>query len=149
MSRMIGSVMKRVEMRQATRDHAWRANRLIRDDGTVAIEFAVVGLLFFTLLLGSIEMGRAMWMRNSVQFAAEEAARWALVQSAENSTAVVDFARGRLTSSPATANISAPYVTVSGIRYVEVTITQNFTPVTTLVPTGTITMTGRARMPVG
>src|SRR4051794_330710 len=63
------------------------ANRLLRDDGTVAVEFAVVGLLFFALLLGSIEMGRAMWMRNSVQFAAEEAARWALVQSAENSTA--------------------------------------------------------------
>ena len=149
MSRMIGLMMKGTDMRQATRDHAWCANRLIRDDGTVAIEFAVVGLLFFVLLLGSIEMGRAMWMRNSVQFAAEEAARWALVQSAENSTAVVDFARGRLTSSPATATITAPYVTVSGVRYVVVTITQNFTPITTLVPTGTITMTGRARMPVG
>jgi Flp pilus assembly protein TadG len=148
MSRMIGLVMKGMAMRQATRDHAWRANRLIRDDGTVAIEFAVVGLLFFALLLGSIEMGRAMWMRNSVQFAAEEAARWALVQSSENSTAVVDFARGRLTSSPATANITAPYVTVSGIRYVVVTVTQDFTPVTTLVPTGKITMTGQARFPI-
>jgi hypothetical protein len=61
----------------------------------------------------------------------------------------VDYARGRLTGSPATATITAPYVTVSGVRYVVVTITQNFTPVTTLVPTGTITMTGRARMPTG
>ena len=43
---------------------------------------------------------------------------WALVQSAENSTAVVDFARGRLTSSPATATITAPYVTISGARSV-------------------------------
>jgi Flp pilus assembly protein TadG len=149
MNRMIGLVMKGMELRQASRDHVWRANRLIRDDGTVAIEFAVVGLLFFALLLGSIEMGRAMWMRNSVQFAAEEAARWALIQSAENSAAVVDFARGRLTSSPATANITAPYVTISGIRYVVVTVTQDFMPVTALVPTGTITMTGRARMPTG
>jgi len=88
-------------------------------------------------------------MRNSIQFAAEEAARWALVQSAENSTAVENYARDRLTSSPATATITAPYVTVSEVRYVVVTITQNFTPVTTLIPTGTITMTGRARMPVG
>ena len=149
MSRMIGLTLKGMDKRRATRDHAYRANRLLREDGTVAIEFAIVGLLFFALLLGSIEMGRAMWMRNSVQFAAEEAARWALVQSAENSTAVVNFARGRLTSSPSTATITAPYVTVSGVRYVVVTITQNFTPITTLVPTGTITMTGRARMPVG
>jgi len=123
-------------------------HRIDREDGTVAIEFAIVSLLFFALLLGSIELGRAMWMRNSVQFAAEEAARWALVQTAENSTAVVDFARGRLTASPASADITAPYVTVSGVRYVVVTVTQDFTPVTTLVSTGKITMTGKAQFPI-
>ena len=126
-----------------------RVKRLTRDDGTVAIEFAVVGLLFFALLLGSIELGRAMWMRNSVQFAAEEAARWALVQTTENSSAVVNYARERLTGSSASATITAPYVTVAGVRYVTVTVTQVFTPVTTLVSTGIITITGQARMPVG
>jgi Flp pilus assembly protein TadG len=126
-----------------------RVQRLTRDDGTVAIEFAVVGLLFFALLLGSIELGRAMWMRNSVQFAAEEAARWALVQATENSTAVVNYARERLSGSPASATITAPYVTVAGVRYVTVTVTQVFTPVTALVSTGIITVTGQARMPVG
>jgi Flp pilus assembly protein TadG len=149
MNRMIGLVLRDGAVRRATEDFARRGvDRLVRDDGTVAIEFAVVGLLFFALLLGSIEMGRAMWMRNSVQFAAEEAARWALVQPAENTTAVADFARGRLTGSPETATITAPYVTVSGVRYVVVTITQDFTPVTTLVSTGKITMTGRARFPI-
>ena len=126
-----------------------RAHRLTRDDGTVAIEFAIIGLIFFAMLLGSIELGRAMWMRNSVQFAAEEAARWALVQTAENSPAVVDYAREQLTGSPASATITAPYVTVAGVRYVVVTVTQVFTPVTTLVSTGIITVTGQARMPVG
>jgi hypothetical protein len=126
-----------------------RVKRLTREDGTAAIEFAFVGLLFFALLLGSIELGRAMWMRNSVQFAAEEAARWALVQPAENSSAVVNYARGQLFSSPASATITAPYVTVAGVRYVTVTVTQVFTPVTALVSTGIITVTGQARMPVG
>jgi Flp pilus assembly protein TadG len=126
-----------------------RSSRLVRDDGTVAIEFAVVGLLFFALLLGSIEMGRAMWMRNSLQFAAEEAARWALVQPTYNPTQIQDFARARLTSSPATATITATFETASGVGYVVVTLTQVFTPVTTLVSTGIITVTGRARMPVG
>ena len=125
-----------------------RSSRLVRDDGTVAIEFAVVGLLFFALLLGSIELGRAMWMRNSLQFAAEEAARWALVQSSQNPTNVQNFARARLTSSPATATVTATYQTVSGVTYVVVTLTQVFTPVTTLVSTGIITVTGQARMPV-
>jgi len=131
------------------RANFWRrSSRLVRDDGTVAIEFAVVGLLFFALLLGSIELGRAMWMRNSLQFAAEEAARWALVQSSQNPTNVQNFARARLTSSPATATVTATYQTVSGVTYVVVTLTQVFTPVTTLVSTGIITVTGQARMPV-
>jgi Flp pilus assembly protein TadG len=132
-----------------SRANFWqRSSRLVRDVGTEAIVFAVVGLLFFALLLGSIELGRAMWMRNSLQFAAEEAARWALVQSSQNPTNVQNFARARLTSSPATATVTATYQTVSGVTYVVVTLTQVFTPVTTLVSTGIITVTGQARMPV-
>jgi Flp pilus assembly protein TadG len=128
----------------------WRhARRLVRDDGTVAVEFAIVGLLFLALLLGSIELGRAMWMRNSVQFAAEEGARWALVQDKEDTAGVINRARERLTNSPASATITAPYVTDAGVRYVVVTVTQDFTPVTTLVSTGVITITGQARMPIG
>ena len=126
------------------------AHRLTCDDGTVAIEFAIVGLLFLALLLGSIELGRAMWMRNSVQFAAEEGARWALVQDNEDEAGVINHVRERLTSSPASATITAPYVTdLAGVRYVLVTVTQDFTPVTTLVSTGVITVTGQARMPIG
>jgi Flp pilus assembly protein TadG len=128
----------------------WRCTSpLARDDGTVAIEFAIVGLIFFALLLGSIELGRVMWMRNSVQFAAEEAARWALVRPTASTTQIEDFARTRLTSAPATATITATFEPASEALYVVVTLTQVFTPVTTLVSTGVITVTGRARMPVG
>lgn len=126
-----------------------RLNPLARDDGTVAIEFAVVGLMFFALLLGSIELSRLMWMRNSVQFAAEEAARWALVRPTASTTQIEDFARTRLTSAPATATITATFEPASGAIYMVVTLTQVFTPVTALVSTGVITVTGRARMPVG
>jgi Flp pilus assembly protein TadG len=126
-----------------------RSSRLARDDGTAAIEFAVVGLLFFALLLGSIEMGRAMWMRNSLQFAAEEAVRWKLVRPTASTTEIQNFARTKLTSKPATATITATFETASGVTYLVVTTSQVFTPVTTLVSTGIITVTGRARMPVG
>jgi hypothetical protein len=123
--------------------------RLRRTDGTVAIEFAIVGLMFFATLLGSIELGRVMWMRNSVQFAAEEAARWALTQEKEDTAGVIKRAQDRLMSSAVPADITAPYVTEAGVRYVVVTVKQVFTPVTALVSTGIITVSGQARLPIG
>jgi hypothetical protein len=119
--------------------------RLFRDDGTVAIEFAIVGLLFFALLLGSIELGRAMWMRNSFQFAAEEGARYALVNFDATESKIEGVAQDRLVGSLKTADIKAQFIETEP-RYLEVTITQDFTPVITLVSTGLITITGHARI---
>ncbi len=128
---------------------AWCPGRLAREDGTTAIEFAIVGLVFFALLLGSIELARLMWVRNSLQFAAEEAVRWELVKLTNDPTQIQDRARGKLTSSPLEATITATFETVSGKKYVVVTATQAFQPVTTLVSIGAVTIRGRARMPVG
>jgi hypothetical protein len=130
-----------------------RSRRLVRDDGTVAIEFAIVGFLFFALLLGAIEMGRAMWMRNTFQFAAEEAARWALVHTSEKEKAIQDYASARLLGAFKDIKPVAIFKiekTVSGIevKYLVVTITDIFKPVTGLVPIS-FTVTGQAKMPVG
>jgi Flp pilus assembly protein TadG len=121
--------------------------RLFRDDGTVAIEFAVVGLLFFALLLGSIELGRAMWMRNSFQFAAEEGARYALVNFNASESKIEGVAQDRLVGSLKTADIKAQFIETEP-RYLEVTISQDFTPVIKLVSTGLIKITGHARITV-
>jgi hypothetical protein len=123
-----------------------RLKRLVRDDGTVAIEFAIVGLLFFALLLGAIEMGRAMWMRNT-------AARWALVHTSEKEKAIQDYASARLLGAFKDIKPVATFKiekSVSGIevKYLVVTITDIFKPVTGLVPIS-FTVTGQARMPVG
>jgi Flp pilus assembly protein TadG len=59
--------------------------------GAAAIEFAIVGPLLFTLLLAIVEMGRMFYVRESLQYATEQAARfytvtpsatWGQVQSA-------------------------------------------------------------------
>jgi Flp pilus assembly protein TadG len=133
------------------RTNIWqRLPSLSRHDGTVAIEFAIVGLIFFALLLGSIELGRVMWMRSSLQFAAEETARWVLVRPKASTTEIEEFARTRLTSTPATATVAITFEPSSASRkYVVVTLTQVFTPVASLVATGNINVIGRTRMPIG
>lgn len=59
--------------------------------GAALLEFAIVGPLLLTLLLGIVEMGRMFYVRNSLEYATEQAARfytvtpsatWSQVQSA-------------------------------------------------------------------
>jgi len=50
--------------------------------GSAAVEFAVVAPLLFLLLFGVIEFGRAWWAKSSLQYAAERAARFAVVCAA-------------------------------------------------------------------
>lgn len=47
--------------------------------GTTAVEFAIVALLFFTLLIGIMEMGRLLWTWNAAVEATRLGARLAVV----------------------------------------------------------------------
>jgi Flp pilus assembly protein TadG len=50
-----------------------------RQSGVAAVEFALVAVVFFTLLLGIIEFGRFMYLWNTVQEVTRNAARAAVV----------------------------------------------------------------------
>ena len=60
----------------------YRRNRF-RGQGIV--EFALVGPLFFLMLIGTIEMGRLMWVNHELSSGTREGARWATVRG-ENFT---------------------------------------------------------------
>jgi Flp pilus assembly protein TadG len=47
--------------------------------GSAAVEFALVAPLLFLLLFAAVEFGRAWWAKSSLQYAAERAARYAVV----------------------------------------------------------------------
>jgi len=48
------------------------------------VEFALVGPLFFLILLGTIEMGRLMWVNHELTNGTREGARWAAVRGAKS-----------------------------------------------------------------
>ena len=50
-----------------------------RQSGAAAVEFALVAMMFFTLLFGIVEMGRFMYLYNTVQEVTRRAAREAVV----------------------------------------------------------------------
>jgi Flp pilus assembly protein TadG len=65
--------------------------------GVAAVEFALVSAIFFTMLLGVIEMGRLLWTWNAATEATRLGARIAIVCDPYTSKAmIVDHMRTRL-----------------------------------------------------
>jgi Flp pilus assembly protein TadG len=52
--------------------------------GSTLLEFAIGATVFFTVMFGVIEFGRALWTHNALADAARRAARYAVSQPASN-----------------------------------------------------------------
>lgn len=79
-----------------------------RSRGQALVETAVILPLFLVLLLGIVDMGRAVWATTSLASAAREAARYAIVHGGAASTACPVGPPGPDTVIPA-ASSACPY----------------------------------------
>ena len=59
------------------------AQRIINhgERGATITEFAIVGTFFFTMLFGTLELGRLLWVHNELANATRRAARYAVTHS--------------------------------------------------------------------
>lgn len=101
------------------------ADRLRHERGAELIEFAFSALVFFMLLFGITEFGRAIWHRNVISEVAREGARWAAV-------------RGSTSDTPASASDVSTYV-ASRAYGIPVTVTTTWNP-TDKSPGSTVTI---------
>lgn len=115
--------------------------------GASAVEFAMVLPVLLAVLVGVLEFGRALWLRHDMQFAVEEAARFALANDTATTTAISARASSRLAAiGPNSAVVQI--ATIIDAAAVTITASTDFQPVVPgLLPPGTITLTARARMP--
>ncbi len=56
-----------------------------REGGQAMVEFAVAGIVLFILILGTIDVGRAVWNYNTLAQATREGTRYAIVHGAMSS----------------------------------------------------------------
>jgi hypothetical protein len=87
--------------------------------GTAAVEFALIAMVFFTLLLGIIEFGRVLYVWNTVQEVTRHAAREAVVSWENEAETIKSLALFGGASLPAGAeitvdNINIEYLNLSG-----------------------------------
>ncbi len=82
--------------------------------GTTAIEMAVVAPVFFLMILGMIELGRMLMIRQALTNAAREGCRKAVLATTQQATSVDATIRGYLQNSiPNSGNAATCRVTVS------------------------------------
>ncbi|MDB5316892.1 MAG: pilus assembly protein [Rhodospirillales bacterium] len=114
--------------------------------GTVAVEFGLVGLIFITLLLGTVELARYQILRQSLRSMAEEAARTGLIILQGNPCVTLDATALKtavttpnnptpmLTPGNLMLTIACPAATSTGVRTVRVTATYPFNVVAPIIP---------------
>ncbi|HYH21425.1 MAG TPA: TadE/TadG family type IV pilus assembly protein [Azospirillum sp.] len=126
--------------------------RLLGDRrGSAAVEFAVILPVFLMIFLGIFEFAGYMWVRNTVQFGAEEAARFAMANLDASTAQVANAARARMTTlDAAKLSVDVQRVVDDGTTFIVVstTYTQTGGFLSGLFPTDLTTATGRARAPL-
>jgi Flp pilus assembly protein TadG len=113
--------------------------------GATAVEFALIMPFFLSMIFGLIEFGRAMWIRNTMQYAVEEAARYGSISGASSGD-ISTYAQGKILAlDPSTITFN---VTV-GASDISVTATHDFEFLAAgLLPYGPITLSASAQYPL-
>ncbi len=97
------------------------ANPKVNQRGVATLEFALVALPFFLLLLGVIEFGRLMYLWNTVQEVTRSAARQAVVTDFTNTTAITQLKQSAIFRSnagtlPAASEVSDVTVNITYLQ---------------------------------
>ena len=117
--------------------------------GSVAVEFALIIPVALAILVGIVEVGRALWIRTSLQFAVEEGARYMMVHQNADDADLTAFALDKLAGiDPASVDLSLLRETVDGTDFVTVSATFQFHCVASLITGEPFLLTGSSRAPL-
>ena len=120
-----------------------------REEGAVAVEFAIVSVAFVLFSLGTLELGRAFEVRNRLAFAADAAARQILNNSDISEADVEEKIREVFDAGdPELLEVELGDETVDGIAFRTVSLSYPFVLVIPQLTTDAIVLTTSERIPV-
>ena len=140
--------------------------RTVRSDrGETLIEFALAATVFFMMLLGTAQLGFAVWNYNTLASLAQDGARWAAVRGSACSCtqatnnlsgpdSVQEYVRGRSLGMSSTAlTVTATWPDGGSPpnapgKTVQVRVDYTFPLLTAIVRTGTLPLHGIAQMKI-
>lgn len=131
------------------RSGAWLRKFVGDRAGTIALEFGFVLPIFLTFVFGTVEIGRYMWSEHALNYAAEQASRYAIANPSVSNSDVQAYTLDQLmTVDQSTVTVTVANETINGIDYLTVTASLPYSTILPLVPLGAVTLTSVARVPV-
>lgn len=125
----------------------WRALR--STSGVAAIEFAFAIPIFAVIWMGVAEFGRVMWIRNTLQTATEEAARYAMTHASVSNGTLITMATDYF---EATGNTTAVFTvvrdTTSGVDFVTINGAYTFQTLFSILNLDGIALGAKSRVPL-
>lgn len=118
------------------------------ESGSAAVEFALVAPVLIAIMMGLIDFGRLFWTKNTMQFAVDETARFAMVNPASSPATLTAYATNRISGSLTGVTFTATPTTISGVDYQTINAQFTYNHMIPFVPLGTTILTARSSSPV-
>ena len=119
-------------------------------DGNAAVEFAMLAPVLLLFVLGIFETGRLYFVRGSMRYAINEAARYAMVFATAQNSVIEQRVRDNLIGIPAAS--ATPIVTdlvIGGINYKQISLSYNFDSIVgSFLPWPTIALNTQTSVPI-
>ncbi|TVQ83504.1 MAG: pilus assembly protein [Micavibrio sp.] len=109
-----------------------RMKRFARNEnGATAVEFALVSVLFLSVVFAIMEFGRFFWISHQFQFAVEDTTRSAAVRGDMSPQDIEEAITEKMSLTginAAALNINVAETQISGVNFIEVTGHYDFKP---------------------
>jgi len=118
--------------------------------GGAIVEYAVTAPFLFTLLLGTIDMGRMFYVRQGLEYATEQAARYYMLNPTAASSSVTTYLQGQMPGGMG-SNVTVSYTdttscnSMSSVTCTKIQASYSFTFIAKYLGLGTKTLTAKAQ----
>ena len=119
--------------------------------GATAVEFALVVPVFLAMVLGTIEMSRALWIKATMQYAAEQTTRYFMVNNDKTTAELETYAQARflelgMSSIVSSVTYTATQDTSTDPDNMTVTLTYSFEALVSFIPVPDVTLSAKANV---
>jgi len=126
-------------------------SRIVRNRrGNAVIEFAILAPVLFTMVLGALDFGRMFYVRQGLEYATEQAARYYMMNTTAQQSAVTTYLKGLMVGGLGNS-VSVAYTDTtncnaqSSVTCTRIAASYSFTFIVGFLGLGTKTLTATAQ----
>lgn len=109
------------------------------EEGTTAVEFALVSVVFLTMIFAIFEAARIFWALNTMQYAVEAGARYTLTDTDATDDQILEQVMNNVNGIPRTEDnpeITISRVTLNGVDFIVIDSVYTFKTFLPFIPEG-------------